>query len=150
MTRGVERNGKRWALACILGTPESPMEQCQSSLVPADSSRMQLLAAAQAMVLRGHKDFSIAELCAEAGVERGVLHDHFAGKTALMAALMRAYPVSNAKGASFADLAPIPAPAVLSMIQPVSKADDVTLAPSVPTPDEWFERRLRVFDPALP
>ena len=126
------------------------MEQYQSSSVQADDPRrMQLLAAAQAMVLRGNKDFSVAELCAEAGVERGVLHDHFAGKTALMAALMRAYPVTDAGSRSVAAAAPVAAPAVLPTIQPVSKADDVTFAPSVQTPDEWFERRLRVFERAL-
>jgi len=128
------------------------MEQCQSSLVQAgdlDPSRMQLLAAAQAMVLRGNKDFTIAELCAEAGVERHVLHDHFAGKTALMAALMRAYPVDPSGAASVALSGPVAAPAAIATRQPVSKADDVSPAPSVPTPDEWYERRLRVFERAL-
>jgi len=128
------------------------MEQYQSFPVPADAadlSRMQLLAAAQAMVLRGNKDFSVAELCAEAGVERSVLHDHFAGKTALMAALMRAYPVDQSRIAPVAEPGWTPAPVAVANIQPVSKADDVTPAPSVPTPDEWFERRLRVFERAL-
>jgi len=111
------------------------MEQHQSTLAEAgatDPRRLRLLETAQAMVLRGSKDFSIADLCAEAGVERGIFHDHFAGKTALMAALMRDYPVG--------------APRTVS--QPVSKAD-VTPEPSVTTPDEWFERRLRVFERAL-
>jgi AcrR family transcriptional regulator len=110
---------------------------------------MQLLAAAQAMVLRGNKDFSVAELCAEAGVARSVLHDHFAGKTALMAALMRAYPVEQSGIAPVAEPGWTPAPVAVATIQPVSKADDVTPAPSVHTPDEWFERRLRVFERAL-
>ena len=118
------------------------MEQCQSHLAEAgatDPSRMRLLAAAQAMVLKGNKEFSIADLCGEAGVERHVFHDHFAGKTALMAALLREYPI----GGSGPDIgSQVPS-------KPVSKAEDVTLAPSVSTPDEWFERRLRVFERAL-
>jgi len=112
------------------------MEQSQTYLAKAeaaDPSRLRLLDAAKAMVLRGDKEFSIADLCSQAGVERGVFHDHFAGKTALMAALMREQSAPRA----FAE-----------PISPVSKAD-TTPAPSVPTPDEWFERRLRVFERAL-
>jgi TPR repeat protein len=124
------------------------MEQYQSS-PDFDPSRMQLLAAAQAMILRGNKDFTIAELCAEAGVERSVLHDHFAGKTALMAALMRAYPVAPSGAESVAPPVPVVSPAAVVTLKPVSKADDVSPAPSVHTPDEWFERRLRVFERAL-
>ena len=81
------------------------MEQYQSTFVPADpqtnSGRTQLLAAAKAMVLGGNKEFSIAELCQEAGLERSVFHDQFAGKMALMAALMREYPLAT--------VAPLPA-----------------------------------------
>jgi TPR repeat protein/AcrR family transcriptional regulator len=113
------------------------MEQYQSSFVQADPSRTRLLAAAQAMVLRGNKDFSIAELCAEAGVERAIFPDHFAGKTALMAALMRSYPIEGAMPAPVAIPAPVSA----------KKTDDIT--PPVPAQDEWFERRLRVFERAL-
>ena len=47
------------------------MEQYQSTFVPADTGRTLLLAAAKAMVLGGNKEFSIAELCQEAGIERG-------------------------------------------------------------------------------
>jgi hypothetical protein len=70
-------------------------------------------------------------------VERTVFHDHFAGKTALMAALMRNYPVNG----------PASAPKAVEP-KPVSKAD-TTSEPAVSTPDEWFERRLRVFERAL-
>jgi localization factor PodJL len=112
------------------------MEHSQIHLAEAaDPCRMRLLEAAKAMVLRGDKDFSIADLCREAVVERDVFHDHFAGKTALMAALMRDYPAG----------APKPSAQPSS---PVSKAD-TTPEPSVSTPDEWFERRLRVFERAL-
>jgi localization factor PodJL len=117
------------------------MEHCQSTFA-ADPNRLQLLVTAQALILRGHKEFTIAELCSEAGVERSIFHDHFAGRTALLAALMREYPVAGPAGES----ANGPAPAAP---KPVSKADDVSPAPSVPAPDEWFERRLRVFERAL-
>ena len=100
----------------------------------ADPCRTRLLEAAKAIVLRGDKDFSIADLCSEAGVERTVFHDHFAGKTALLAALMRDYPAGT--------------PQAAQPNSPVSKAD-TTPEPSVSTPDEWFERRLRVFERAL-
>lgn len=110
------------------------MEQSQIYLAEAaDPCRMRLLEAAKARVLAGDKEFSIADLCRDAGVERDVFHDHFAGKTALMAALMRDYPAD----------APQVQPG-----SPVSKAD-TTPEPSVNTPDEWFERRLRVFERAL-
>ena len=48
-----------------------------------------LLETARAMVLRGDNKFSIASLCAEAGVDRAHFRVHFTGKTALMAALMQ-------------------------------------------------------------
>ena len=116
------------------------MEQCQTHPAPAgaaDPNRMRLLETAQALVLRGQKEFTIADLCGEAGVERTVFHDHFAGRTALMAALMRSYPVNG----------PVSTPQA-ALPNPVSKAD-TTSEPSVHTPDEWFERRLRVFERAL-
>jgi len=117
------------------------MEQCQTHPAQqagaADPNRMRLLETAQARVLKGDKEFTIADLCGEAGVERTVFHDHFAGKTALMAALMRNYPVNG----------PVSAPSAAPP-NPVSKAD-TTSEPSVHTPDEWFERRLRVFERAL-
>ncbi|HWY66826.1 MAG TPA: hypothetical protein VNX61_16545 [Rhizomicrobium sp.] len=128
------------------------MEQYQSTFVPADPGRTQLLAAAKAMVLGGNKEFSIAELCQEAGIERGVFHDQFAGKMALMAALMREYPL-----AAVAPLpAPTDAPRPAAVLPPeaisafsISKAGVIATEPSVTAPDEWFDRRLRVFERAL-
>ena len=111
------------------------MEHSQISLAEAaDPCRMRLLEAAKAKVLAGDKEFSIADLCHDAGVERDVFHDHFAGKTALMAALMREESRAGAQQ--------------VQPSSPVSKAD-TTPEPSVSTPDEWFERRLRVFERAL-
>jgi TPR repeat protein len=114
------------------------MEHSQIYLAEAvDPRRTRLLEAAKAMVLRGDKDFSVADLCREAGVEREVFPDHFAGKTALLAALMRDYSAGAPQAAMSAQ-----------PNSPVSKAD-TTREPSVSTPDEWFERRLRVFERAL-
>ncbi|HTC85045.1 MAG TPA: tetratricopeptide repeat protein [Rhizomicrobium sp.] len=131
------------------------MEQCHSPLAEAgaaDPSRMRLLEAAQAIVLRGNKEFSVAELCAEAGVEREIFHDHFAGRTALMAALMRDYPFGGPVGGPVAGPVPgsgsAPQAVAAATPKPVSKAE-ITPEPSVTTPDEWFERRLRVFERAL-
>ncbi len=95
-----------------------------------------LLETARAMVLRGDNKFSIAALCAEAGVERATFREHFSGKTALMAALMH--------DRSPADTAP-PANGVAT---PTPKAE-TTVEPAVSTPDAWLERRLRVFERAL-
>ncbi|HWU57019.1 MAG TPA: tetratricopeptide repeat protein [Rhizomicrobium sp.] len=114
------------------------MEQSQTYLAEAEAAdprRARLLDAAKAMVLAGDKEFSIADLCSAAGVERNVFHDHFAGKTALMAALLRDCRAGAVAVAVRPDT-------------PVSKAD-TTPEPSVSTPDEWFERRLRVFERAL-
>jgi TPR repeat protein len=106
------------------------------SEVSADDTRDRLLEAARALVLRGENKFSIASLCTEAGVERTAFRAHFSGKTALMAALMQAQP------------APAQATAPEPVPEPVSKAD-TTSEPSVPAPDAWLERRLRVFERAL-
>jgi AcrR family transcriptional regulator len=119
------------------------MEQSQSLFAEADPRRMQLLAVAKAMVLQGNREFSISDLCGEAHVDRSVFHDHFAGKTALMAALMREYSMVAAAGDTASGSQPVAAS------NPVSKAEDVTPEPSVSTPDEWYERRLRVFERAL-
>jgi len=95
-----------------------------------------LLETARAMVLRGDNKFSIASLCAEAGVERARFREHFTGKTALMAALMQERPTE-------------PAPAVSApAATPIPKAE-TTVEPAVSTPDAWLERRLRVFERAL-
>ena len=95
-----------------------------------------LLETARAMVLRGDNKFSIASLCAEAGVERARFREHFAGKTSLMAALMQERPAEPAPAAAAPAATPIP------------KAE-TTVEPAVSTPDAWLERRLRVFERAL-
>lgn len=95
-----------------------------------------LLETARAMVLRGDNKFSIASLCAEAGVERARFREHFTGKTALMAALMQERPAEPAPAAAAPAATPIP------------KAE-TTVEPAVSTPDAWLERRLRVFERAL-
>lgn len=82
--------------------------------------KAKLLAGARALLACGNTKFSIAMLCAEAGVQRAAFRDHFTGKAALLAALMA--PSANA--------APVPGPAVAA-------------------PDAWLERRLRVFERAL-
>ncbi len=127
-----------------------------------EQARARLLETARAMVLRGHSEFSLASLCAEAGVEREVFRAHFGGKTALMAALMQAQPVPVStqpmaqRVAATPQAGPKPvsepvveAPASVSQAsQPVSKAEQ-TSEPGVSTPDAWLERRLRVFERAL-
>lgn len=82
--------------------------------------KAKLLAGARALLARGNTKFSIAMLCAEAGVERAAFRDHFTGKAALLAALM--------------------APELPSQSAP---------EPAVAAPDAWLERRLRVFERAL-
>jgi TPR repeat protein len=91
-----------------------------------------LLETARAMVLRGDNKFSIASLCAEAGLERAQFSAHLTGKTALMAALMQDRPATD----------------IASAATPTPKAE-TTVEPAVSTPDVWLERRLRVFERAL-
>jgi AcrR family transcriptional regulator len=54
--------------------------------------RTRLLANARTILARGDNKFSIALLCAEAGVTRDVFRAHFGGKAALLAALMTPEP----------------------------------------------------------
>jgi len=54
--------------------------------------KAKLLATARTILARGDAKFSIAMLCAEAGVPRGAFRDHFTGKTALLAQLMLPVP----------------------------------------------------------
>jgi AcrR family transcriptional regulator len=54
--------------------------------------RTRLLASARTILARGDNKFSIAMLCAEAGVTRDVFRAHFGGKAALLAALMTPEP----------------------------------------------------------
>jgi len=50
--------------------------------------KAKLLTAARALLARGEAKFSIAMLCAEAGVPRAEFRTHFTGKAALLTALM--------------------------------------------------------------
>jgi AcrR family transcriptional regulator len=95
-----------------------------------DEDRLRLLDAARALMARGGDKFSITSVCAEAGVERASFKAHFAGKAALIAALLNPFPED--------EKAPEP-PAESKAAQ----------EPGVPTPDAWLERRLRVFERAL-
>jgi TPR repeat protein len=110
-----------------------------------DATRDLLLETARELVLRGDNKFSIAALCAAAGVERASFRAHFTGKTALMAALMHDRAAAVAPVVEPAPEQAMPAEEVPT---PVSKAG-VSLEPSVSTPDAWLERRLRVFERAL-
>jgi len=110
-----------------------------------DATRELLLETARELVLRGDNKFSIAALCAAAGVERACFRAHFTGKTALMAALMHDRAAAVAPVEEPAPEQAMPAEEVPT---PVSKAG-VPLEPSVSTPDAWLERRLRVFERAL-
>src|SRR5215831_10433065 len=110
----------------------------QGELQAADDTRDRLIQTARAMVLRGDNNFTIAALCSEAVVDRGQFRLHFSGKTALMAALMHDQ-VSHSVSA---------APAY-HMPEPETQTPKAEQEPSVPTPDAWLERRLRVFERAL-
>jgi len=57
-----------------------------------DDDRAKLLACARTILARGDSKFSIAMLCAEAGVTRDLFRAHFGGKAALLAALMTPEP----------------------------------------------------------
>src|SRR5665213_1236399 len=109
-----------------------------------DATRELLLETARELVLRGDNKFSIAALCAAAGVERASFRAHFTGKTALMAALMHDRPAV----AAAVEPAPEQAMPAEEGPAPVSKAG-VPPEPSVTTPDAWLERRLRVFERAM-
>ena len=87
--------------------------------------RSNILDAARALLAKGGDKFSIAAVCAEAGVARDIFKQHFAGKAALMSALLQPEPAE-----------PLPE----------SKAAQEQ---GVSTPDAWLERRLRVFERAL-
>src|SRR5260221_3064712 len=118
-------------LACMQGHDGPAMGQSETYFD--NDSRSRLLESAKAMVLRGDEAFSVASVCAEAGVEITAFRAHFSGKTALMAALMQAPATPEAK-------TPVALP------ETVSKA---VLESAVSTPDAWLERRLRVFERAL-
>lgn len=58
-------------------------------------NRVKLLACTRAILARGDSKFSIAMLCAEAGVTRDIFRAHFSGKAALLAALMTPEPAAE-------------------------------------------------------
>ena len=118
----------------------------QNELQLDEQARARLLETAKAMVMRGQSEFSLASLCAEAGVERTVFRTQFGSKTALMAALMQPQPATQQNAKSVSE--PVVETPVSVAPQPVSKAEQ-TSEPGVPTPDAWLERRLRVFERAL-
>lgn len=60
------------------------------------NDKARLLACARGILARGDSKFSIAMLCAEAGVSRDGFRSHFGGKAALLAALMTPEPVAEA------------------------------------------------------
>jgi hypothetical protein len=57
--------------------------------------RIKLLASTRTILARGDSKFSIAMLCAEAGVTRDVFRAHFSGKAALLAAVMAPEPAAE-------------------------------------------------------
>ncbi|HEU0095629.1 MAG TPA: TetR family transcriptional regulator, partial [Rhizomicrobium sp.] len=59
----------------------------QSELRQDDEGRVRLLDAARALMLRGEEKFSVAAVCAEAGVTRDEFRNRFSGRAALMEAL---------------------------------------------------------------
>ena len=111
----------------------------------ADDTRERLIETARTMVLRGDNKFSVATLCTEAGVDRAQFRAHFSGKTALMAAVMQEQVTHPVAVAAFPDVQPALEPQPPQNLQ-IPKAEQ---EPSVPTPDAWLERRLRVFERAL-
>jgi TPR repeat protein len=106
-----------------------------------DEGRARLLDAARALMLRGEEKFSIAAVCAEAGVDRTEFRNHFPGRGALMAALTQQAPEPKQDLATAIESAPVTQPEIPTPAAP---------APSEPAQaDAWLERRLRVFERAL-
>jgi AcrR family transcriptional regulator len=95
-----------------------------------DQDKLQMLAAARALLARGGDKFSITAVCAEAGVERAAFKQNFSGKAALMAALVQPEPE-------------------LQLSELPQEEPKAAQEPGVSTPDAWLERRLRVFERAL-
>jgi len=111
----------------------------------ADDTRERLIETARTIVLRGDNKFSVATLCNEAGVDRAQFRAHFSGKTALTAAVMQEQVTHPVAVAAFPDVQPVLEPQPPQNLQ-IPKAEQES---SVPTPDAWLERRLRVFERAL-
>lgn len=119
----------------------------RSETCPDEGMRGRLLGTAQAFVLNGNQDFSLASLCREAGVAGSAFRNHFSSKAELMGALMRdqAQPQAQPKAVAQTISEP-PRPVTVLESGSASKAE---LEPSVFTPDAWLERRLRVFERTL-
>src|SRR5215475_8755685 len=98
-----------------------------------EEARVRLLETAKTMVLRGDNKFTVGSVCAEAGVDRDAFHEHFSGRTALMAAVMQDQRFAQA-------------PAEAGSSEIAAKAEPASV---VAAPDAWLERRLRVFERAL-
>ena len=65
--------------------------------------KAKLLGTARTMLARGDAKFSIAMLCAEAGVPREAFRAHFTGKAALLAGLMAPQPSAPEPGVALPD-----------------------------------------------
>jgi TPR repeat protein len=104
-----------------------------------DEGRARLLDAARALMLRGEEKFSIAAVCAEAGVDRMEFRNHFSGRAALVEALAYQAPEPKQDLAAAIESAPVTQPEIPAP----------TVASEPPQADAWLERRLRVFERAL-
>src|SRR5438067_11103882 len=109
----------------------------QGEAIKETDTRSRLLEAARAMVLRGEPKFSIATLCAEAGVSRADFRAQFSGKTQLMATLMAKAQAPAASPQPVSAPAPTAARPVIEPARPAEATPKAALEPSVPTPDAW-------------
>jgi TPR repeat protein len=105
-----------------------------------DQGRARLLDAARALMLRGEEKFSVAAVCAEAGVDRMEFRKHFSGRTALVEALAYQAPEPKQDLAAAIESAPAAQPEIPAPVAAVSEPAQT---------DAWLERRLRVFERAL-
>ena len=103
-----------------------------------DQGRARLLEAARALMLRGEEKFSVAAVCAEAGLDRAEFRTHFSGRAALVEALAFQSPEPKQDLAAAIENAPAAQPEI-----PASATQEP------PQADAWLERRLRVFERAL-
>lgn len=105
-----------------------------------DQGRARLLDAARALMLRGEEKFSVAAVCAEAGVDRVEFRNHFSGRAALVEALAYQAPEPKQDLAAAIESAPAAQPEIPAPVAAVSEPVQT---------DAWLERRLRVFERAL-
>jgi TPR repeat protein len=117
----------------------------------ADDTRNRLIETARAMVLRGDNKFSIATLCNQAGVNRSQFRANFGSRTALMAAVMQEQASQPVAVAVLPAVQPVPEPQAphRTLNETPNQTPKAEQELSVPTPDAWLERRLRVFERAL-